>query len=121
MKRLISVAALAVFLVTGIYAVVYMYRNIPLTYDGSDTDVYALMQDPSDYDVSDPDGIAGIMVQENLDKTRAVNNVTAIVFDFRGYDTMGESFILLTAITGSLVILRKSKKRGEGAALDEKH
>lgn len=36
--------------------------------------------------------------------------VASIVFNFRGYDTMGESFILVTAVTGSLVILRKVKK-----------
>lgn len=121
MKKTISVIALIVILAVGIFGVTYMYHNIPVTYDGSDTDVYALLQDPSNYDTSDADGVASIIVKENLDKTRAENNVTAVVFDFRGYDTMGESFILLTAITGSLVVLRKSKKRGEEAAENEKH
>jgi multisubunit Na+/H+ antiporter MnhB subunit len=33
------------------------------------------------------------------------------VFDYRGYDTLGESFILLTAIAGSFVILSRSGKK----------
>ncbi|NCB51641.1 MAG: hypothetical protein EOM54_07160 [Clostridia bacterium] len=114
MKKLISVIALVVILVTGIFGVTYMYNNIPITYDGSTTDVYELLQDPSNYDTSDADGIASIIVKENLELTNAVNNVTAIVFDFRGYDTMGEAFILIVSVTGALAILRKSKKRWEG-------
>ncbi|HBR07296.1 MAG TPA: hypothetical protein DD735_00200 [Clostridiales bacterium] len=121
MKRTLLVVALLIFMSAGIFSVTYMYKNIPITYDGSNTDVYELAHNPTDYDTSDADGVASIIVKENLDKTRATNNVTAIVFDFRGYDTLGESFILLTAITGALVVLRKSKKRGEGAAKNEEH
>ena len=76
--------------------------------------MYELQQNPEDYDTSNPDGVASIMVQENLAKTHAVNNVTAIVFDFRGYDTLGESFVLLIAITGATVILRRKRDRWEG-------
>ncbi|MEG1632604.1 MAG: hypothetical protein RR314_00985 [Oscillospiraceae bacterium] len=119
MKKIVSIVALVVILAVGVYSVAYMYNYIPISYDGSGTDVYSLMQDPGNYDTSDADGVASIIVKANLDKTQAVNNVTAVVFDFRGYDTIGESFILLTAITGALVILRKSKKRGEEAAENE--
>lgn len=87
MKKLVLAVSLIVILITGIISVTYMYREIPVTYDGRGTDVYALQQDPESYDVSDPDGAASIIVQENLAKTQAVNNVTAVVFDFRGYDT----------------------------------
>ena len=47
-----------------------------------------------------------------------LNNVAAVVFDFRGYDTLGESFILLTAIAGSFVILAMSH-HGEEDEKDE--
>ena len=43
----------------------------------------------------------------------AQNNVAAVVFDYRGFDTLGESFILLTAIAGSFVILSMAKKKKE--------
>ena len=114
MKKLVLAVSLLVILVAGVIAVTYMQSEIPVTYDGRGTDVYALQQDPESYDVSDPDGAASIIVQENLAKTQAVNNVTAVVFDFRGYDTLGESFVLLIAITGATVILRRQRKRWEG-------
>jgi multicomponent Na+:H+ antiporter subunit B len=53
------------------------------------------------------EGIASIIVEDTIDKTGAVNSVTAVVFDFRGYDTLGESFVLFTAITGAAAVLRK--------------
>lgn len=55
-------------------------------------------------------GISSIIVKNTLEKTRAINAVTAIVFDFRGYDTLGESFVLFTAVSGSAAILRSYKK-----------
>ena len=111
-KRIIGLAALAVILVVGIFSMVYTSQNATLTYDGSDTDVSELLKDPSSYEVKDPDGVADIIVGTNLDKTMAVNNVAAVVFDYRGFDTIGESFILLTAIAGSFVILGVSSKKG---------
>ena len=51
-----------------------------------------------------------------LEKGMAANSVAAVVFDFRGYDTLGESFILLTAIAGSFVILSRVKHKGKEEA-----
>ena len=46
-------------------------------------------------------------------KERLVTNaVTAVNFDYRGFDTLGEEFMLLAAVTGTVVLLRGS--RGEG-------
>jgi multicomponent Na+:H+ antiporter subunit B len=59
------------------------------------------------------DGVARIMVDDTISKTHALNSVTAIVFDFRGYDTLGESFVLYTAITGVAAILRRTVKGGK--------
>lgn len=58
-------------------------------------------------------GIANVIVKNTIEKTGAINAVTAIVFDFRGYDTLGESFVLFTAVTGSAAILRTHKKAVE--------
>lgn len=45
-------------------------------------------------------------------KTGSANLVTGVVFDFRGYDTMGEAVVLVTAVLGVLTILRiKGKKK----------
>ena len=112
-KRLIGLLALAVILVAGCMVMRSTFENVPITYDGSDTDVVELINDPATYDTADPDGVADIIVKTGLDKTRAVNNVAAIVFDYRGFDTIGESFILLASISGCYVILRSNKKRKE--------
>ena len=112
-KRIIGLLALAVILVAGCMVMRSTFDNVPITYDGSDTDVVDLINNPAAYDTSDPDGVADIIVKTGLDKTRAVNNVAAIVFDYRGFDTIGESFILLASISGCYVILRSNKKRKE--------
>lgn len=45
------------------------------------------------------------------EKTGSANLVTGVVFDFRGYDTLGEATVLVTAVLGVLTILRiKGKK-----------
>ena len=113
-KRLICLASLVVILAFGVYAMAYAYKSVPKTYDGSDTDVTMLYENPSEYDVSDPDGVSEIIVKTNLEKTMAVNNVAAVVFDYRGFDTIGESFILLTAIAGSFVIVSKVHRPRKG-------
>lgn len=41
----------------------------------------------------------------------AANNVvTAIVFDYRGYDTLGEATVLFVAVVGVALILRRLKR-----------
>lgn len=45
-------------------------------------------------------------IQSGIKGTGSVNLVTGIVFDFRGYDTLGEATILFTAVIGVLAILR---------------
>ena len=115
-KRFVCMVSLLVILAFGIYAMSYTYQNMDLTYDGRDTDVVALYENPTEYEISDPEGVSDIIVKTNLEKTMAVNNVAAVVFDYRGFDTIGESFILLTAIAGSFVILSKThRKRKEDA------
>lgn len=44
-------------------------------------------------------------------KTGSANLVTGILFDFRGYDTLGEATILFTAVVGILTILRIKGKQ----------
>ncbi len=40
-------------------------------------------------------------------QTGANNIVTSVVFDYRGYDTLGEATVLFTAVSGVLIALRK--------------
>ena len=106
MKKFLTFVSLAVILFATLTAAVRM-SQMPRTYDGKNATVpvVVLQQSPESYDVRNADGAAAVIVQENLKESQAVNDVTPIVFDFRGYDTMGEAFILITAVAGSAVIL----------------
>ena len=54
----------------------------------------------------------GDVINDLAPKERLVTNaVTAVNFDYRGFDTLGEEFMLLAAVTGTVVLLRGS--RGE--------
>lgn len=54
--------------------------------------------------------VSKVIVDKTVNETGAINSVTAIVFDFRGYDTLGESIVLFTSICGVAAILRSYKK-----------
>lgn len=48
---------------------------------------------------------------QNAQPEVAVNNVvTAVVFDYRGFDTLGEATVLFAAVVGILGLFRKLKE-----------
>lgn len=48
---------------------------------------------------------------ENAQSETGTNNVvTSVVFDYRGFDTLGEATILFTAVTGVVMLFRKRKE-----------
>lgn len=109
-KKIVAIVSLVVIMFFGLYTMIEASK-LQRTYDDRATDPGALLNDPSSYgEITEANGISDIIVKQNLEKTMAANNVAAVVFDFRGYDTLGESFILLTAIAGSFVILSRAKK-----------
>jgi len=46
------------------------------------------------------------------------NVVTAVVFDYRGFDTMGEEFILFIAVMGVVLLLREKGRERPGDLTD---
>ena len=50
------------------------------------------------------------MIENAQNETGANNVVTSVVFDYRGYDTLGEATVLFTAVTGIGLALRRMKK-----------
>jgi multicomponent Na+:H+ antiporter subunit B len=52
-------------------------------------------------------------------QTQATGVVSAINFDYRGFDTVGEEFILFAAAAGVSVVLRRLRGERERSALDE--
>jgi len=63
-------------------------------------------------DASDMDDY---IIQNAQEETGSNNVVTSVVFDYRGFDTLGEATILFTAVTGVLLLLRTEKRRKEGS------
>jgi multicomponent Na+:H+ antiporter subunit B len=53
--------------------------------------------------------VNGIGVAER----HATDLITALNFDFRGFDTLGEEFILFASVVGIMVILRQLRDEGE--------
>lgn len=47
----------------------------------------------------------------------ATNVVGAVVFDYRGFDTLGEEFILFTAVAGVVMLLRQGELATDAAKL----
>ena len=110
MKKWLTYVSLGLILLACVFAS-FTLSGMERSYEGSHASVpvYELQKNPDSYDDSFAAGAADAIVQQNLSETHAVNDVTSVVFDFRGYDTMGEAFILVTAVTGSAVILFKKK------------
>jgi multicomponent Na+:H+ antiporter subunit B len=52
-------------------------------------------------------------------QTRATGVVSAINFDYRGFDTVGEEFILFAAAAGVSIVLRRLRGEHERSALDQ--
>lgn len=51
--------------------------------------------------------VASTYLENGLAKTGAANIVSAVILDFRAFDTLGEATILFTAVIGVLAIVRQ--------------
>lgn len=54
-------------------------------------------------------------IEKVVEETHVPNMVTAVLADYRGYDTLGETTVIFTAGVSCLLILRRRKRRGKGA------
>ena len=51
-----------------------------------------------------------LLVGEHLDASGVRHPVTAVLLNFRGYDTLGETTVVFTAGAGIIALLRRRKK-----------
>ncbi len=91
-KGLFVVGAAIVFLVLFSAVFLYVIRQLP-SFGGPLREV------------------ARYYVKHGLDKTGAANLVSAILLDFRGYDTLGEATVLFTSVVGVLAVLRNAGRK----------
>jgi len=65
------------------------------------------------------EGVYGLTLNKvGVAQTHATNLVAAVAFDYRGFDTLGEEFILFAAVVGVAILLRAH--RDEAATDDAK-
>jgi multicomponent Na+:H+ antiporter subunit B len=60
-----------------------------------------------------------VILNEAVRQTNATGVVSAVNFEYRGFDTVGEEFILFTAAAGMSVVLRKLRGERERQPEDE--
>ena len=56
------------------------------------------------------DAPASYYLENGLSQTGSANIVTAVLLDFRGYDTLGEATVLFGAILGAMTLLRRKSR-----------
>lgn len=65
----------------------------------------ALLMHP--FGVPDETDMDDYIIDNTQEETGANNGVTAVVFDYRGFDTLGEATVLFTAVAGVIMIFRR--------------
>lgn len=55
-----------------------------------------------------------LLARVGVYERHATDIINAINYDYRGFDTLGEEFILFTAVLGVLLLLRRESKNGSG-------
>jgi multicomponent Na+:H+ antiporter subunit B len=60
-----------------------------------------------------------VLSRVGVQETRATNIVGAVTFDYRGFDTLGEEFILFAAVMGVALLLRAQREEEEAPPEDQ--
>ena len=84
-----KIAAVIVFIVFFAFLLFSMYE------------LHEFGEPPSDMD--------DYIIKNAQNDTGANNAVTSVVFDYRGYDTLGEATVLFTAVAGVMILFRRGK------------
>ena len=64
-------------------------------------------------DLENPDKVAAFYLKQSPEALQTANSITAIVVNFRGFDTLGEVTVLFLAATGLASILYRKEEEDE--------
>jgi len=94
-----DILAVVFFTVVAVFFVfsALMMRSFGPSADANDTDYFNVPMD--DY-----------IIDNTQSETGANNGVTSVVFDYRGFDTLGEATVLFTAVAAVVLVFRRLKK-----------
>ena len=65
------------------------------------------------------DAPSNTYLRDGLAETGAANIVTAVLLDFRAYDTLGEATVLFCAVMGALSVLHRQARQRSNSADEE--
>jgi len=86
-----NIAAVVFFTIIAIFLIVGALLTHPFGYpENADMDQY--------------------IIDNTQSETGADNGVTSVVFDYRGFDTLGEATVLFTAVAGVIMLFRRLNK-----------
>lgn len=82
--------------------------------------IYGIIEMPTDPSIDAPsyNDTTEHYLKHSVEETGATNFIAAILADYRGFDTLGETIVLFTSIVAVASVLRTVKKKEEG---DENH
>ncbi|MEA1994188.1 MAG: hydrogen gas-evolving membrane-bound hydrogenase subunit E [Euryarchaeota archaeon] len=66
--------------------------------------------DMHDFGSPAEDDMDNYMIENAQEESAANNVVTSVVFDYRGFDTLGEATVLFTAVVGVSLLFRRKIK-----------
>lgn len=89
-----------------IYAAIILVTGLFLIYGAMDMPIWGDPESPASLKVSPR------YIEKAFDETAVPNMVTAVLADYRGYDTLGETTVIFAAGVCCLLILG-SRRKGE--------
>jgi multicomponent Na+:H+ antiporter subunit B len=90
-----------------LYVIITLVTGIFLIYGALDMPKWADPGSPASVNVSPR------YIEESFEETAVPNMVTAVLADYRGYDTLGETTVIFAAGICCLLILGRLKKKEE--------
>lgn len=72
---------------------------------------FGIVQMPTEAVVTAPayNDVVSYYLSNGVDKTNVTNLIAAILADFRGFDTLGETIVLFTSVVAVASVLRSAK------------
>lgn len=77
--------------------------------------VYSIVEMPTMQSVDAPsyNDLTEYYIENSVSETGSVNFISAILADYRGFDTLGETIVLFTSVIAVASVLRNVKKKEE--------
>jgi multisubunit Na+/H+ antiporter MnhB subunit len=104
MMSIRNIAAIVFFCVVAVFFVISALMIHPFGHPEEQYD-----EETGKFVIKEPE-MDQYIINNCQNETGADNGVTSVVFDYRGFDTLGEATVLFTAVAGVILLFRRLKK-----------